>query len=595
MVYGFDFGTTNSLISVVENGRLRTFLDKDRNEPIPSVVCYEGTEKLVGHRAKVRLAEAGRGVYGNVVKSPKMFLGRSTLHVDGVARSVIDVVADVVRGVVAQSPTGRPVESVVATIPVDFNAIQRRALRDAYQAAGIRVRQFVHEPLAALYGHLRSKGSALSVARELDRKTVLVFDWGGGTLDLTLCRIESGHVTQLVNAGTDSVGGDWFDELISRELVEHVRKKRAYGSAVESRADAARVLLAGCERLKIDLSKMESATVFVDDFFADVERTEIAETVTRSELQRMTDRLIREGLGCVDSVLDRARLKPAQVDLCLATGGMLGMPAIRTRLAEKFGTDRVHTTASIGAAISQGAAWIAHDQATLTIARDVELALARQTHLKVIPGGAAMPLENAAHRDSFSMFCVDPRDGKAQFTIATPDTLGRSVNASDKRRPLAQMLLPVERSKDPFFERLRFDVELDHDLMLNCIATSELTAATVRCSVAELEFGLRLGGEAELHVQDGSGAVDGISSIEGSSHTWAGAEPGDLGVRSNLESAKSNWDAMPGELRHEFRSTDFNTLVTDGATQVQREEMTRYKPCGRCGKLWHECRCKSMS
>jgi molecular chaperone DnaK len=595
MIYGFDFGTTNSLISVVENGRLRTFLDSDRNEPIPSVVCYEGTEKLVGYRAKLRLAEAGRGVYGNVVKSPKMFLGRSTLHVDGVSRSVIDVVADVVRGVVAQSQTGRPVESVVATIPVDFTAIQRRALRDAYQAAGIRVRQFVHEPLAALYGHLRNKESAHSVARELDRKTVLVFDWGGGTLDITLCRIESGHVTQLVNAGTDSVGGDWFDEVISRELVEQVRRKRAYGPQVESRVDAARVLLAQCERSKIDLSRMESATVFVDDFFAGVERTDIAETLTRAELQRMTDRLVREGLACVDSVLDRARLKPTQVDLCLATGGMLGMPAIRTRLAEKFGTDRVHTTASIGAAISQGAAWIAHDQATLTLARDVELALARQTHLKVIAGGSAMPLENAAHRDSVSVFCVDPRDGKAQFTIATPDNLGRSVNASDKRRILAQMSLAVEKSKEPFFERLRFEVEIDHDLMLNCIATSELTSATACCSVGDLEFGLRLGGEGESSELHGSVALAGGSSIDGVSEVWSGAESGDLGVRSNLESAKSNWSAVPGELRRECRPFDFNTLITDGATQVQREEMTRYRPCGRCGKLWHECRCKANS
>ncbi len=592
MVYGFDFGTTNSLISVIENGRLRKFLDPDRLSPIPSVVCYEGTERLVGHRAKLRIAEPGGGVYGNIVKSPKMFLGRNTLHVDGVARSVVDVVADVLRGVVAQSRIDRTVESVVATIPIDFDARQRRDLRAAFQAAGIRVRQFIHEPLAALYGYLRGSGSAEAVGQQLDRKTVLVFDWGGGTLDLTLCRVESGHVTQLVNAGTDLVGGDQFDEVIKKAVINRVRSKRALGPEVECRLDAERILHFACERLKIDLSSGDSATVFVDDFFTNTRSSEISETVSRVELQMMTDALIREGLRSIDGVLERARLSPSQIDLCLATGGMLGTPAIRTRLAEKFGSDRVHLTESIGAAISEGAAWIAHDRATLTLARDVELSLARQSHLKVIQSGAAMPLEGAAHRDTVSVYCVDPRDGKAQFTISTPDVLSRVVNASDKRRHLGHFSLPVDPSVDPFFERLDFEVEVDQDLMLTCKATSALTGASASCTVADLEFGLRLGGGVSA-ADASTSSTRARQSIEGVSDVWAGAQAGEIGVRSNLEKDKGHWDSVPGELRHEVRLFDFNTLITDGATQVQREEMTRYKPCGRCGKRWGECRCRT--
>ena len=101
-VVGFDFGTTNSLISVVRGGRVLNLLDEDER-PIPSVVCYEGAQKIRGRDAKRRLSETGRGVYGNIVRSPKMYLGGDGVIVDGVERSPVEMVRDVVDHVVEQS------------------------------------------------------------------------------------------------------------------------------------------------------------------------------------------------------------------------------------------------------------------------------------------------------------------------------------------------------------------------------------------------------------------------------------------------------------------------------------------------------------
>lgn len=209
-VIGFDFGTTNSLISVVRGERTINYLD-DEGRPIPSVVCYEGQRKIVGREAKERLAQAGLGIQGNIVRSPKLLLGRDSVFIEGTERSPVDIVAEVVRHVLHQAKTGRrgrdlgDISGAVVTIPVNMLGYRRRALRDAFRLAGLSIVQFVHEPLAALYGYFRSQGLQ-AMLRRYDRKLILIFDWGGGTLDLTLCRLMDNMAVQIMNDGTDEVG-----------------------------------------------------------------------------------------------------------------------------------------------------------------------------------------------------------------------------------------------------------------------------------------------------------------------------------------------------------------------------------------------------
>ena len=226
-VIGFDFGTTNSLVSVVSGDRTVNYLDEDR--PIPSVVCYEGASTIVGRSAKQRLAQAGLGIQRNVIRSPKMYLGRDSVFIAGVERSPVDIVADVVRHVLAKAGIGpRAIGSVsdaVVTIPVDMDGSRRRALRQAFRQADLRIVQFVHEPLAALYGLFRTRDLS-EMARRYEGKLILVFDWGGGTLDLTLCRQTGGMVVQIRNDGTEEVGGDVFDETLKNYIVQKVSEAR---------------------------------------------------------------------------------------------------------------------------------------------------------------------------------------------------------------------------------------------------------------------------------------------------------------------------------------------------------------------------------
>ena len=172
----------------------------------------------MGQEAKKRISEAGLGIHGNIIRSPKAHLGQESLHVEGLELHPIDVVADVAKHIIQQTQENsrfkglEKISSAVVTIPVNMDGERRRALRDAFKQADIQILQFVHEPLAALYGFYRNQELSKSL-RRYHKKLVLVFDWGGGTLDLTLCLPTSTMVVQIINDGTDEVGGFSVDSF----------------------------------------------------------------------------------------------------------------------------------------------------------------------------------------------------------------------------------------------------------------------------------------------------------------------------------------------------------------------------------------------
>ena len=424
-VVGFDFGTTNSLISLVRGGRTINFLDEDQR-PIPSVVCYEGAQTIVGREARERLAQAGLGIHGNIIRSPKMFLGRESVFVEGTERHPVQIVADVVEHVRRTALGRKDLDSVsgaVVTIPVDMLGYQRRALRDAFRLADIPIVQFVHEPLAALYGFFRTRDLDTTL-RRYDRKLILVFDWGGGTLDLTLCRLADNTILQLMNDGTEEVGGDVFDQTLMNRLVRDIRYLRDIDADIRTHQGAEARLLDRCERAKIDLSSRSRVTIYLSSFFRDIPEEEFDYDLDQRELEEIVQPLVDKGLTRITQLLDDAGYSPEQVALCLATGGMSNMPTIRRRLHELFGPERVHIPDDTATLIAEGAAWIAADRTGLHLAKNVELELARNSYLPLVKSGTAMPREGEIQRHPFHLYCTDPRDGVAKFRICTPKRPG---------------------------------------------------------------------------------------------------------------------------------------------------------------------------
>jgi molecular chaperone DnaK (HSP70) len=191
-------------------------VDQKNGRPHPSVVWYRAGEVVVGRDAPEYLDSADGSAPQGLLRSPKMSLRRDgPIHLEGKEIAPSDAVKEVLSFLRqdALNPRGArglpyEVDRGVMTIPVDFQGQQRRQLRDAARKAGLGIVQFVHEPVAALYGYLRTLPDLRRQLAELENRVLLVFDWGGGTLDLTLCRMMGGTLMQIDSSGNNEIGGD---------------------------------------------------------------------------------------------------------------------------------------------------------------------------------------------------------------------------------------------------------------------------------------------------------------------------------------------------------------------------------------------------
>ena len=588
-IVGFDFGTTNSLVSIIKDGRPINLLEDGRS--FPSVVCYEGSRKIFGSAAKERLSGAGLGVKGNIVRSPKVHLGKNSIYIEGVEKSPVDIVSDVVSFISRRSVDSRrprvldEINQAVVTIPVDMEGYKRKALRDAFRIAGISIVQFVHEPLAALYGFFRAQNDIAAMLRKYERELILVFDWGGGTLDLTLCRLVDSMLIQVANDGTDEVGGDVFDDLLKNEIIRRVLLSRGLDETVEIQPDAETRLLHHCERAKIDLSTRNKVEVYVRRFFRGLDDEDLEYSLTRNELDEITGSLLTKGFTRISKLLKAADVSENQVAISLATGGMVNMPVIKARLHELFGAQRVQVSEHSATLIAEGAAWIAHDKAQLNLAKNVELLLARNSYMTLVRAGTSMPYEGKVQKDQFHLYCADPRDGHAKFELCVPVRPGLKVLPNDRRNPLGTMELRVDSKARPFHERIELDINIDDNLILKATSRSILTKDLSEAEVHNLEFGLSLiFGDANWDEKS--------TVVVDTKDTDMKHQKGELVMRSNIANRKDD-SLVPGEFLYSYKPKYFDTRLNP--PPVQDSERLYYEPCAVCRRASNDPLCKCAS
>jgi actin-like ATPase involved in cell morphogenesis len=606
-LFGIDFGTTNSLASVVVGDEVRSLVNEQDNRPHPSVVWYRGTDVIVGREARKHLDTMQTAAAHGFVRSPKMALRRDgPLHVEGQTLDPTDVVAGVLRYLRENATARRPsldLSKAVMTIPVDFGGAQRRALRNAARKAGIAVVQFVHEPAAALYAHLRAQRDVQRALAELENRNVLVFDWGGGTLDLNVCRIAGGTLYQISTRGNNEVGGDRFDERL-RNLIrdKHAKQHVMEDITALEQAGASAALLTQCELAKIELSSKPTHTVLVRDYLrsAGPERN-LAISLSRKELEVATQDIIDRGLGEIDAILEQSALDRQDIDRCLATGGMVNMPAVWDGLIERFG-GRVPRLPNGDRIIAEGAAWIAHDGIRLTLAKPIEVVIAdrsgRGAYLPIAMAGLKMPVENQSVTVSNRrFFCVDPRDGAAVFQFAKPRKAGL-VQASDDRETICVGNLPIDSDARPLLERLECELQIDHDYIAHATLRSLGRNEIMQLEFHQLEFGLALPLHSATTRDNGplKDEADAASDEPVSSETLAQQLQPNITLRSNLTPKgedwrpdMNDWHVVPGDLVERW-TTDFIGPRFDEMSAMQIEERNYYLPCVRCGRTLYSIR-----
>jgi molecular chaperone DnaK len=365
---GIDLGTTNSVIAVLEGGDPAVIPNAEGSRTTPSVVAFtDQGERLVGQLARRQAILNPKGT----ITSAKRFIGRRHDEVsseanavsfdvtpgsDGMARFDVrgklyapeEISALVLRKLAedAGKYLGERVTKAVITVPAYFNDAQRQATKDAGQIAGLEVLRIINEPTAA------------ALAYGLDKRqheTVMVFDLGGGTFDVSLLDVGDGVVEVRATAGDTHLGGDDFD----RRLVDHLAEEFKGEEGIDLRNDpqALQRLFEAAEKAKVELSSVTQTQVNLPFITADASGPKhLTATLTRATFDRITEDLVERCLGPVQQAMSDAKVTANDLDEVILVGGSTRIPAVQALVRRLTGGKDPNMTVNPDEVVALGAA-----------------------------------------------------------------------------------------------------------------------------------------------------------------------------------------------------------------------------------------------
>jgi molecular chaperone DnaK len=326
---GIDLGTTNSVVAVLEGGEPVVVANSEGSRTTPSVVAFaKNGEVLTGQSAK---NQAVTNV-DRTIRSVKRQMGTNwSTTVDGKKYTAQEISARVLMKLKrdAESYLGEDVTDAVITVPAYFEDAQRQATKEAGQIAGLNVLRIVNEPTAAALAYGLDKG-------EKDQ-TILVFDLGGGTFDVSLLEIGEGVVEVKATSGDNHLGGDDWDQRVIDWLVEKFRS--SHGIDLKKDKMAMQRLREAAEKAKIELSSSSSATINLPYITVDSDKNPLFldETLSRAEFQRITVDLLDRCRAPFRNVIKDASISVGQIHHVVLVGGSTRMPAVNELVKELTG------------------------------------------------------------------------------------------------------------------------------------------------------------------------------------------------------------------------------------------------------------------
>ena len=348
-IIGIDLGTTNSCVAVMEGGEAAVIANAEGARTTPSVVAFAKTgERMVGQVAKRQAVTNPE----RTISSIKREMGSNyKVTVDNKAYTPQEISAMVLQKLKADAEgyLGESVTEAVITVPAYFTDAQRQATKDAGRIAGLDVKRIINEPTAAAL--------AYGLDKETDQK-IMVYDLGGGTFDVSVLEIGDGVIEVLATAGNNRLGGDDFDECITKYLVEEFRK--AEGVDLSSDRVAMQRLREAAEKAKIELSGVTTSSINLPYITANATGPKHLDmTLTRAKFNELTHHLVEKTMGPVKQALSDSGLNPSEISKVLLVGGSSRIPAVQEMVKSLTGKEGFKCInhdecVAIGAAIQGG-------------------------------------------------------------------------------------------------------------------------------------------------------------------------------------------------------------------------------------------------
>jgi molecular chaperone DnaK len=349
---GIDLGTTNSVVTVLEGGEPTVIANSEGSRTTPSVVAFaKNGEVLVGQSAK---NQAVTNV-DRTIRSVKREMGTNwkSPEIDGKRYTPQEISARVLQKLKRDAETylGEPVTDAVITVPAYFEDAQRQATKEAGEIAGLNVLRIINEPTAAALAYGLDKGET--------EQTILVFDLGGGTFDVSLLEIGDGVIEVKATAGDNHLGGDDWDQ----KVMDHLVKTFNASNGIDLSKDklAMQRLREAAEKAKIELSGAQSTNINLPYITAGAEGPlHLDVTITRAEFQRMTQDLLDRTRAPFNQAIRDAGISVGQIDHVVLVGGSTRMPAVTALVKELTGGKEPNKgvnpdeVVAIGAALQAG-------------------------------------------------------------------------------------------------------------------------------------------------------------------------------------------------------------------------------------------------
>jgi molecular chaperone DnaK len=326
---GIDLGTTNSVVAVLEGGEPAVIANSEGSRTTPSIVAFaKNGEVLTGQPAK---NQAVTNV-DRTIRSVKRHIGTNwKTEIDGKSYTAQEISARVLMKLKrdAEAYLGEEITDAVITVPAYFEDAQRQATKEAGQIAGLNVLRIVNEPTAAALAYGLDKGEK--------EQTILVFDLGGGTFDVSLLEIGEGVVEVRATSGDNHLGGDDWDERIVKWLVD--KFKSSSGIDLTKDKMALQRIREAAEKAKIELSSSNSASINLPYITVDGDKNPLFldETLTRAEFQKITSDLLDRTKAPFNNVIRDAGIPVGDIDHVVLVGGSTRMPAVSDLVKELTG------------------------------------------------------------------------------------------------------------------------------------------------------------------------------------------------------------------------------------------------------------------